>query len=85
MASGVDPVPAGGCGLDGRAGPGVEGGVRGLLDGEAGEVGDGDLAGVKREAERDAGGEDHDDEHGEGAQGDAEVAEHVWFRIKGGR
>ena len=53
---------------------GFEGGGAGLADGHAGEVGDGDLVAVERNAQGDRGGEQHDDEHGHGRKQPAIVA-----------
>ncbi len=55
----------------------MEGSVGGFLHGEAGQVRDGDFAGVESEAQGEGGRENRNGDHGEGAEGDAEVAKHA--------
>ena len=62
--------------------------LAGVSEGEAGEVGDFDLAAVDGEAHGDEGGEERDDQHGQRAENDVEEAvdagdSHCLVRING--
>ncbi len=55
---------------------GIEGGGAGFADGHAGEVGDRDLVAVEGDAQGDGRRKEHDGEHGESGERDAEVTLH---------